>query len=93
VFGLIVMLLWNWLMPVLFGLARIGYWQALALLILSKILFGGFRGHWGGGMRGRQRMFERWERMTPEERERFRTGFRGHCGHRHETTQPAAPTD
>ncbi len=48
VFGLIaataftfaLMLLWNWLMPVIFGLTVITFWQALGLLALSKILFG-----------------------------------------------------
>ena len=73
--GLAVMSLWNWLGPALFGWKLITYWQALGLLILSKILFGGFR---GGGWRGgqwRHRMMERWEQMTPEERERFRQGL------------------
>ncbi|MBK6526662.1 MAG: hypothetical protein IPG07_14625 [Crocinitomicaceae bacterium] len=37
----VVMLLWNWLMPTLFGLTIITFWQALGILILSKILFGG----------------------------------------------------
>ncbi len=72
-FGFIVMSLWNWLMPALFGLKTIGYWQALGLFILSKILFGGLRG--GGGGRWRHRMMERCEQMTPEERERFRQAF------------------
>jgi len=40
VFGYVIMLLWNWLMPVIFGLPVIGYWQAWGLLILAKILFG-----------------------------------------------------
>ncbi len=44
VFGFIVMSLWNWLLPGIFGLPAIGFWQALGLLVLSKILFGGFRG-------------------------------------------------
>ena len=44
VFSFVVMHLWNWLMPELFGLHLITYWQALGVLILSKILFGGFRG-------------------------------------------------
>jgi high-affinity Fe2+/Pb2+ permease len=39
VFGLFVMLLWNWLMPGIFGLAQISYWQAWGLVILSHILF------------------------------------------------------
>jgi hypothetical protein len=80
VFGFVVMSLWNWLMPSLFGWHHIGFWQALGLLILSKILFGGFRGgspqrHW----RWRRRMMERWEQMTPEEREKFRQAMRGRC--------------
>ena len=38
-FGWVVMLLWNWLMPELFGLKRLGYWQAWGLLALCTILF------------------------------------------------------
>lgn len=41
IFGLIVMLLWNWLMPAIFGLPCITFWQAFGLLALCKILFGG----------------------------------------------------
>ena len=41
VFGLVVMLLWNWLMPDLFGLRTITYWQSWGVLILSWILFKG----------------------------------------------------
>ena len=76
----VVMSLWNWLMPGLFGLRVITFWQALGLLVLFKILFGGFRGRPGGGMHWRRRMMERWEQMTPEEREKFRQGMRGRCG-------------
>jgi hypothetical protein len=80
VFGLAVMGLWNWLFPALFGWHRIDYVQALGILVLSKILFAGFRG--GPGMHGgwRQRMMARWERMTPDEREKFRAGMSGRCG-------------
>ncbi len=47
-FGLFVMLLWNWLMPDIFGLRRIGYWQAWGLVLLSHILFKSWGGrHWG----------------------------------------------
>ena len=42
-FGWIVMLLWNWLMPSLFGLASISYWQGFGIVVLAKILFGGIR--------------------------------------------------
>ena len=80
-FGYVVMLLWNWLMPALFGWHPIGFWQALGILVLSKILFGGFHGRHGGGTRWRHRMNERWEQMTPEEREKFRQSMRSRfCG-------------
>ena len=74
----VVMRLWNWLTPALFGWHLITFWQALGVLVLSKILFGGFRGR-PGGMYWRGRMAERWEKMTPEEREKFRQGMRGRC--------------
>jgi hypothetical protein len=87
--GAIVMLLWNWLAPALFGLRQVTFWQALGLLALCRILFGGF-GMGGGGHRHsrrrmegrirervRERIDERWEQMTPEERERFRQGLHG----------------
>jgi Ca2+/H+ antiporter, TMEM165/GDT1 family len=79
VFGVVVMTLWNGLMPDLFGWRPIGFWQALGLLILTRLLFGGFRGGPGRHLRWRHRLRERWEQMTPEERERFREGMRG-CG-------------
>jgi hypothetical protein len=74
--GEVVMLLWNWLAPALFGLPPVTFWQAIGLLALCRILFGGF-GLSGGGVRSnsRRRMRERWEQMTPEERERFRLGL------------------
>lgn len=40
IFGLLIMLLWNWLMPELFGLQKIDYWQAVGVFVLSKLLFG-----------------------------------------------------
>jgi hypothetical protein len=82
VMSFVVMSLWNWLMPALFGLKAIGFLQALGLIVLGKILFGGFRGGPFGGPRGhwRRRMAERWEQMTPEEQAKFRDGMRGWCG-------------
>jgi Ca2+/H+ antiporter, TMEM165/GDT1 family len=79
VFGLVTMLLWNWLMPTLFGLAQIGFWQASGLVILSRVLFGGFRHHGWHQHRWRGRLLARWEQMTPEEREKLREGL--HCCH------------
>ena len=80
VFSFVVMSLWNWLMPAVFGFRMIGFWQALGLLILSRILFGGFRGRPGPSRHWRRRIMERWEKMTPEEREKFREGMRHRCG-------------
>ena len=73
VVGYVVMLLWNAIVPVVFtGVQVLNYRQALGLLVLSRILFGGFRGRGGGGHRRWQRL----ENLTPEERARFR---RGNC--------------
>jgi hypothetical protein len=77
--GAVVMLLWNWLAPEVFGWREITFWQALGLLALCRILFGGFRGHGSYRSGIRRRMTERWEHMTPEARERFRKGMRGFC--------------
>jgi hypothetical protein len=90
--GEVVMHLWNWLAPMLFGFKQLTFWQALGLLALCRILFGGF-GLSGGGHRNsrrrmegrvrervRERMAERWEQMTPEERERFRQGLHDRGG-------------
>jgi hypothetical protein len=85
--GAVVMGLWNWLMPGLFGSPLIGFWQALGLLVLSKILLGGLRGGPGRYMHWRARMADRWEHMTDEEREKFREGMRGRCGRSASTEQ------
>lgn len=81
IFGSIVMLLWNALMPAIFHLPVISFWQAVGLLLLSKLLFGGFRG--GGGWRDRgqwkNRMQQRWMNMTPEEREKFKQEWKDRC--------------
>jgi hypothetical protein len=73
--GGIVMGLWNWIAPALVTDARaIDYPHALGLLVLCRILFGGFRGHGGCHRRMRREHWEQWQRMTPEEREQIRTG-------------------
>lgn len=100
--GGVVMLLWNWLTPPLFGFRLITFWQALGLLALCRILFGGF-GLGGGGHRGsrrridgrikeriRERMDERCAQMTPEERERFRQGSHDSRGTTPLDSQPAS---
>ena len=92
--GEAVRLLWNWLLPPLFGWREVTFWQALGLLALCRILFGGL-GHHGGSRsdsavrrrvtdrvadRMADRVAERWEHMTAEERERFRQRIRERCG-------------
>ena len=79
-FGELVMHLWNWLAPALFHLPPITFWQALGLLVLCRILFGGFGGHGRGRSRRERPSREKWARMTPEEREKFRQRMRARCG-------------
>ena len=77
--GLVTMLLWNWLVPVLFNGPAIGFLQALGLLLLAKILFGGWgRGRWrnGGHYAWKHRYEEKLSAMTPEARERFKSRMR-----------------
>jgi hypothetical protein len=68
-FSVVVMLLWNWLMPSIFGLTSIDFWQALGIFILVRILFGGF-GH-GKWKHHRNHICEKWMEMTPEQQEKF----------------------
>jgi len=94
--GELVKIYWNWLLPDLFGWPRVTFWQALGFLALCRILFGGFGWRGGGrswrhrGIGDRvndrvadrfvERMGERWESMSPEERERFRARMRDRFG-------------
>jgi hypothetical protein len=83
VFGVAVMLLWNVLMPEIFGLGQINYLQAAGLLILARLLFGGIGGWQGhaafqGARAGNERLFnqgnklrEKWMNMSREERKEF----------------------
>ncbi|GAA4371640.1 hypothetical protein [Hymenobacter koreensis] len=83
--GFVVMSLWNWLMPAIFGWKAISFVQALGLFALCKILFGGFRGGPAGGWKARaqehwrHKMESRMQGMTDEEREKFRQKM-GRCG-------------
>lgn len=86
--GELVMRLWNWLLPPLFGWHQITFWQAFGILALCRILFGRSGWHRAGRSNFRRRMSERMGermdercgRMTPEERERFRQGMRAGWG-------------
>ncbi len=85
--GAVVMLLWNAILPRLLTLNRIAYWQAVGLLLLCRILFGGFgfRGRGGGGFSGPQGgMYWRnkWHSMTDEERANFKNEWRKRCDER-----------
>jgi hypothetical protein len=69
VFGSVVMLLWNGLLPAIFGVKAITFWQAIGILVLSKLLFGGF-----GGRHGHHRCHGhakewhgKWMHLTPEQ--------------------------
>src|SRR5258705_11866250 len=75
--GEVVLQLWNWLLPPLFGWRQITFWQALGILALSRVLFGGFGCH--GGSRSRH--------LSREDRERFRQRMRERCGFCPPTTE------
>lgn len=70
VLGLLVMSLWNALLPAILGVKAIGFWQALGILLLSRILFGGL-GFRPGMFGAHRRMHEQWMNMSPEQREAF----------------------
>jgi hypothetical protein len=89
VLSLVVMGLWNELVPQLFHGPRIGFWQAAGLLVLSRILVGSLRGRGGPARWHHRRWKERLESMTPEERERLRERL-GRCDWR-ATTDVTAP--
>ncbi len=78
--GELVKLLWNWLVPPLFGWSQVTFWQALGLLALCRILFGGF---------GRHRSYR--SPRTPEERERIRQAMRRRFGFGPSTGESRGP--
>ena len=98
--GFVVQLLWNWLLPPLFGWRELTFWQGVGLLALCRILFGGFRLH-GAAHRSdvrrsmvdrlADRIGERFDAMSPEERERFRERLRERCGMGPSTSAPNPP--
>jgi hypothetical protein len=87
IFGFLVAGLWNFLIPELFGGPVINFWQALGLFLLVRIVMFSVRpwGRWRqrSGPRGawlRKRFEEKISRMTPEEREQFRSQYANRCG-------------
>jgi hypothetical protein len=89
--GEVVRWLWNWLLPPLFGWRLITFWQALGLLVLCRILFGGLGRHGVPRRSMGRRMIERWEGLTPEERERFRERWRQRCGFEPQPSESKGP--
>lgn len=75
----IVMWLWNALLPDLLHLPMIGFWQAMGILILCKILFASF-GKGGCNKKcGRNPIRKKMEDMTDEEKEAFKQRFKDIC--------------
>ncbi len=92
-FNLAVMLLWNGILPAVLGVKAITFWQSLGILVLSKILFGGFGGrHWRGRSEWKQKMKQRWDTMTPEEKEKFKDEWKSRCGGRWKMHSHSDPT-
>lgn len=83
--GLVVMALWNAILPAVLGVKTITFLQALGILLLSKILFGGFKGG-APFTRSRQawkmKMQEKFGNMTPEQKEKFKAEWKTRCGNR-----------
>ena len=79
-----VQYLWNYILPPVIGVGALTFWQAVGLLVLCRLLFGGFGGGRRGGWDGRRRggppaMRERWMNMNEEERARFKEEWRQRC--------------
>lgn len=85
-FSLAVMGLWNAILPAVLSVKAITFTQAFGILVLSKILFGGFgsKGGWSRGGRHQwgRGMQEKWANMTPGEREKFKAEWKNRCGPR-----------
>lgn len=85
--GVVVMLLWNAILPPLLSVNHINYWQSVGLLVLCRILFGGFgfKGRGGrnfGGPAGGIPWRNKWHSMTDEERANFKNEWRKRCEER-----------
>ena len=96
-FSAVVMALWNAILPAVLGVQTISFIQAMGILLLSKILFGGFHGKksWGGEHAGpwKQKMGEKWNMMTPEDREKFKSEWKNRCGGRWGMRPPAESSE
>ncbi len=77
--GAVVMWLWNAILPAATGVNPLNYWQALGLLLLSRILFGGFRAGARPHTHKPAPWRDKWMHMSEEERERFKAEWRKRC--------------
>jgi hypothetical protein len=79
----VVMSLWNCVLVAVLGVSVISFWQAAGILLLSKILFGGFHKSGGWGRHNRKEWREKWaqkmQHMSPEEREKIKEEWRNRC--------------
>ncbi|MCE1190031.1 MAG: hypothetical protein LWX56_12940 [Ignavibacteria bacterium] len=80
VFALIVMLLWNAILPELFGFKPVTFWQSLGILVLSKILFGGFHGRRPHRGFHHHPLREKMNQLSPEDQEKLKNDLREHFG-------------
>ena len=78
-FGMLVMYLWNLTLPPIFNIPSISFWQAVGILVLSKLLFGGFPGGWRGKSKWKKDIGEKLAPMTPDEMENFKKEWRIRC--------------
>ena len=95
-FGLIVMLLWNSILPHVLNVSALTYWQAVGLLVLSRILFGSFfRGgpaYGPGSWRGRSMWWSKWQNMSEEDKAKLREQWRTRCGPQRRQEGPTKAT-
>ena len=92
--GYVVMLLWNWLMPGIFELRIISFWEAVGLVALPKILFGGFHGkhkccggNHGGKGQWKHKFKSKWHHMSEEEKSKWESKFGHYCQPKKESTE------
>lgn len=84
IIGAVVMLLWNAILPSLLNINSITYWQAVGLLVLCKILFGGFGPRRSGGGPPFKRPYwkDKWSNMSDDEKLKFKEEWRKRCERR-----------
>jgi hypothetical protein len=77
--GWVVMVLWNWILPETIGVQALTYPKALGLLVLCRILFGGFKGGSGPRFRSRGGGRGEWMHLSDEERAKMRAEWEARC--------------